>query len=415
MADSLVTLFVETPNGVFVRRIMPASLLPANQTPGPAAEVATRNAASLWGLPDFVFRPGIRRRGSGTRELGDAILVVGDRAACVQVKARLAPSKSAPRERAWLDKNIAAGVRQGAGTIRSMRVARPALLNGRGRTIQIDGASKAWLSITVVDHPGVDGYIPSGPSVVLLRRDWEFLFAQLKSTYAVLEYLQRVGRGKHAALGNEPVRYYQLAAADLNTPKGKIDPRLAALGGDSRSVPLLPMEPTPNADVIRGMLEDIAVCEVPEGTAPSDVLDVLAAIDAAPVAYRAELGKDILIWLEGMVGTPADEVQWQFRKLSWPDRPHLIFGAASHFSEVVREAFGSLVSLRHQQHVELMPERGDLMTVGILLTPRHDGRRPWDTTMVATRGEQGLDPDLRSALEKLWGPYETRYRRGTES
>ena len=33
---------------------------------------------------------------------------------------------------------------------------------------------------------------------------------------------------------------------------------------------------------------------------------VLAAIDAAPVAYRAELGRDVLSWLNELTGTPAD-------------------------------------------------------------------------------------------------------------
>ena len=132
------------------------------------------------------------------------------------------------------------------------------------------------------------------------------------------------------------------------------------------------------------------------------------------MAYRAELGRDILSWLSGMVDTPGDDVRWQFRKMSWPERPHLIFGAASRFSEVIREAFESLVSLRHQQYLELMPERSDLMTVGILLTPRRDGVRPWDTTLAATRGEQALDLPLRSELERFWGPYETRVRFGAE-
>jgi hypothetical protein len=44
--------------------------------------------------------------------------------------------------------------------------------------------------------------------------------------------------------------------------------------------------------------------------------------------------------------------------------------------------------------LELIPERQDVMTVGVLLTPRTDGLRPWDTTMAATRGDPHLEPDL---------------------
>ena len=78
-----------------------------------------------------------------------------------------------------------------------------------------------------------------------------------------------------------------LVAADLDAPKGTIDPRLEAVGGEARSVPPLPLEPAAHGEIIRGILEDIADCAVPAGTEPGDVLDVLAAIDAAPVAYRA--------------------------------------------------------------------------------------------------------------------------------
>jgi len=48
---------------------------------------------------------------------------------------------------------------------------------------------------------------------VLLRRDWEFVFEQLKSTSAVIAYFDRVA-GETVTLGNEFVRYYDLAQAD---------------------------------------------------------------------------------------------------------------------------------------------------------------------------------------------------------
>lgn len=407
-----MTLHVMTDQGHFLRTIMPASLLAPGEAPGAAAETATRGAAAVWGLPDFVFRSAVQQRGAGTRELGDAILIAGERAACVQVKARAAPSADAERERAWLDKKIAEGAKQAVGTIKSVRRAHPTLVNERGRAITIDGSRKTWLAITLLDHPGLDGYTPRSESMVLLRQDWEFLFEQLKSTYAVLEYLERVSRGVPVALGTEPVRYYELAAADLRSRPEPLDPRLAALGHEGRSTPLLPMEPAHHGEIIRGMLEDIATCDMPEQFASSDLLDVLAAIDAAPVGYRAELGRDVLTWLAGMSDVPPGEVLWRFRRLTWPKRPHLIFGAAPRFSETIREAFGLFVQLRHQQHLEITPERDDLLTVGILLTPRHDGLRPWDTTLAATAGQQGLEPDLRSTLEGLWGPFGTRDQPG---
>jgi hypothetical protein len=410
-----MTLHVMTEKGLFQRTIMPATLLGSGEPLGAAAETATRSAAATWGMPDFVFRSAISRRGAATRELGDAILISGERAACVQVKARAALSGDIKRERAWLDKKIAEGARQGLGTIKNMRHGRPTLVNERGHAITIDGSPKKWLAITVLDHPGLGDYTPSGDSVVLLRQDWEFLFEQLKSTYAVLEYLERVGNQEPIALGTEPVRYYELAAADLRSTPEPLDPRLAALGHHGRSTPLLPMAPAAYGEIIRGMLEDIASCDMPAQATSSTVLDVLAAIDAAPVGYRAELGRDVLTWLDGMSDVPPGEVRWQFRRLTWPKRPHLIFGAAPRFTETIQEAFELFVQLRHQQHLEITPERTDLLTVGILLTPRHDGRRPWDTTLAATIGEQGLEPGLRSALEDLWGPFGTRDQPGFRS
>lgn len=383
-----------------MRRIRPASLLPPGVPRGSAAEAAARGAAAAWGLPDFVFAPAVRRRGAGVRELGDAILIAGERAACVQVKARSEATEDAARERAWLDKKIAEAARQATGTIRAMQSGRSRLVSARGRGITLDGRTKTWSSVIVLDHPGVEGYVPAGDAVVLLRRDWEFLFEQLKSTYAVLGYIKRVRRGGHIELGTEAVRYYQLALADERAPKEPLDPRIAH--GRPMSVPLLPLEPAAYGEIIRVVLEDIAESRWPEGTDPGDVLAVLGAIDSAPVAHREELGRLIDGWLCEMPSVPEDEVLWRFRRLSKAGWPLLIFGAAPRFNEIIHEAFGAYVQLRHQQQLELMPEHPDLMTVGVLLTPRSDDQRAWDTTMAATRGEQQLDPAFRSALEGLW-------------
>jgi hypothetical protein len=116
------TLVVETSDGVFLRTVQPATLLPEGLLPGPAAEDTTRNAAAYWGLPDFVFRSAQLSRGSVTREVGDAIVVVGAVGASVQVKSRPAPTSNETRERSWLDKKIGEAARQAQGTIRKPHV-----------------------------------------------------------------------------------------------------------------------------------------------------------------------------------------------------------------------------------------------------------------------------------------------------
>jgi hypothetical protein len=121
-----------------------------------------------------------------------------------------------------------------------------------------------------------------------------------------------------------------------------------------------------------------------------------------PVAYRGQLGQDIFEWLGEVASVPTDRLRWRFRMLALTE-PCVLFGAAPRHDELVRAGFESYVRLRHQQRIELLENDGSSMTVGVLLTPRRDGVRPWDTTVLATRGEQNFDPRYRLALEKLWG------------
>jgi hypothetical protein len=95
------------------------------------------------------------------------------------------------------------------------------------------------------------------------------------------------------------------------------------------------------------------------------------------IAYRAELGRDILTWLDNVATMPGEgKLLWWFRDMPSPDKPFLVFGTATRHDAEVGERFTSFIELRHQQFIEMMPERADVLTVGVLLTPRHDGRRP---------------------------------------
>lgn len=327
MADPEFQLIIETPTGVATRSIMPASLLAPERPRGPAAEEATRSAAAYWGLPDFVFRPTVQVRGARNRELGDVIVVAGDRGAVVQVKARATSAARSPeRERAWIHKTVAAGAKQATGTIRSLRYSeRVTLANERGRRIVISTARVKWVPVVVIDHQGVEDYVPTVDAVVLVRRDWEFLFEQLKSTDAVLGYLHRVHtNGDPAAIGDEAIRYYQLAAADLKALPSQMDRRLADQGAKPVSVPLLPQEPVSHGEIVRVILEDVATAPMTESLDQADVLATLAAIDSAPVAFRAELGETIVHWLHERAIADDDETKWWLRRSSaacgagWP-------------------------------------------------------------------------------------------------
>jgi hypothetical protein len=375
---------VETPTGTFNRTIRPASLLPEETGPGPDAEVATRGAAAFYGLPDFVFHPVVERRGPGVREIGDALLIAGRKGAAVQVKARQETTDDDQRERRWLTRRAAEGIGQAIGTIRRLRSLRETrLTNVRGDTISIWGADISWVPVVVLEHPSPpEGVVLGHDGLVLLRRDWEFLFEQLESTVAVIDYLHRVAPMEPVALGRESLRYFDLAQADAATEPTPADPVFAELGVRDESTPLLPLVPGQRSNLIRWILEDIA--EVPtagldDGRA-RDRLGMFAAIDSAPIATREQMAETILSWLARVQLATPEAVWWRFRHYIYYGRVHLIVGVTNQNREEMREAFGYLVRLRHVERGERSTREAELTTVGVLLQPRSVGRRPWDTT-----------------------------------
>jgi hypothetical protein len=237
------------------------------------------------------------------------------------------------------------------------------------------------------------------PHVVLLRRDWEFLFDQLRSTYAVVSYLHRVG-GSTETLGTEPERYYELAAADATAPPGPLDPALVGVGV-SRSVPLLPAAPAGSDlhSLVRIILEDIATSDI-EPDRYDDRLRVLASIDGLPVGHRTELGRLLIEALSASQRMGPDEVFWQFRTyLAGSGQDQLGFGVCSVLNEMTHGAFGAWLQLRHHERISRTGTT-DITSVGVLLTPRHDGYRDWDTTMAAIHGDPHLtDQELQQYRE----------------
>jgi hypothetical protein len=407
LSVSEMTVVGTTATGVYRRKITAARPLREGDV-GSGAEEATRTSAAVWGLPDFVFRSVVTATGSGVRERGDALLVVGDLGAVVQVKARAVEPRDEAAERRWLDKVITKAGKQAAGTVRSVQREPCRLTNERGRTLLVDGPAVDWQLIVVVDHPlPPAGYVPdAGLALVLLRRDWEFLFEQLKSTDQVLRYVKRIRDDERMPLGREPVRYYELAAADEAAPPNELDPRYLLPGSTRLSHPLLPYAPAGQESddehvPLRVLMEDVARSPLPEGVPEEERVQVLAAVDATPVAYRLELGADLLRWLEECRRVvDGDAWLWKSRNLRIPDRPALIFSATTRMTDLTMSAFRSLVMLRHQEWRELMPEAHPL-TVGLLITPSRQGR-PWDTTMIAVKGDIAFTGEERRASDELW-------------
>ena len=397
-----------------VRTVPSASPLTAGVRSGPAAESATQDAAAVWGLPDFVYLPETAELGSGNRELGDALLVVGEVGVVVQVKSREHPTSDPDKERRWLEKKATEAIRQGNGTIRFLKEEPRTLTSLRGRRVEIDGKAHRWIVVAVLDHsdppeetaPALDA--AKHPTVVLLRRDWEFLFDQLKSTHAVVEYFERVADDS-IPLGDEPLRYYDLAQEDAATPPAPFPPELWVAGAEVVSTPLLPLAPVAASDrrahsLVRMILEDIATTRLTQAT-ELDRLRVLAQLDRLPVGQRANVGEFLLDAMSKVVQEGSDDgTAWRMRSVRGRDRrTHLGYGVCSRpYDETVQHAFGLWAQLRHFDLLQAGLSHDELTTVAVLLTPPRRGQRRWDTTMTAVSGDVGFDPDVLATLRSLF-------------
>lgn len=409
-----LTLIVDTPNGPHLRRIPPALPLPSGIDPGEGAEIATEEAAATWGMPDFVFQSVHASKGSGQREVGDRLLLAGSRGAVVQIKSRTITPKDDVSERAWIKKVTDKAMRQAKGTVRQLRLLPASMVNGRGRPLSVRGDAYEWIAVLVLDHDQVPADTtpvlePIGmPAVALTRRDFDFLFHQLRSTTAVLGYLFRVAAMPAVPLGQESVRYYELAAADLAAPPGQIDADLVGPGGTVFSTALLPQAPAGSDGthahvVIRIMLEDIATAPMGGNVSEADRLTVLSDLDRLPVSARAEWGRLLLDMLREVPDVPENHFKWRFRRmLDETGTRQLIVGAATHYDHVTRDHFSAYVLLRHHEVTARTGLHEESSTLGVLLTPPRDGRRPWDTSTVRWHGPSDLDEEELRRLDRLW-------------
>ena len=400
MTEAELTLIVETPDGTMLRRVPAATAVLRTANVGEAVEVSTRSAVARWGLPDFVFEPEIHASGSGVREVGDGLVVVGERAAVLQVKSRNGALGSSAREISWLDKAIGRALRQGAGTIRHLRRGPASFTNARGRAVTIDGSRLNLTSVVIIDHEAVpEGFMPQLTpdqmnEVVLMRRDWEFLFNQLRSTNAVLQYLERVA-GSPIALGDEPARYHEYALADLDAIPGPV-PVWAEGIGHRESVPLLPLVPAGHGDtnlhmLLRVIIEDIARVPLED---EAERLQVLAQLDRLPVGMRTEFGRVLTGFMERVSEKPGARGDLRVESRVFLSQRHgeasLIFMAASGLTQLSRTMFRVRAMLLHHDHCASSGDPAP-MTVAILLTPRGRSGGDWDTTVIRLRDQSTLD------------------------
>jgi len=402
--DSGMTLIVESDTGVVLYRIAQASTLPSDVneiTQGPAAETATHRAAAVWGMPDFMFSSPQEKKGNSVREVGDGLLVVGNRGAVLQVKSRVALTEDADEEIAWLNKVTSKAIKQAQGTVRRLQSAATIQLrNQRGRRVEVGTAGMSWVSVVVIDHPQPpSGWTPNftdvrRPTVVLLRRDWEFLLDHLRSAWAVLGYLHRVA-GTPVELGTEPVRYHQYALADESAPADPVHPSVSGFGGQVVSTPRAPLSPASGGDtdahlVYRIIMEDFAMTALDEQR-EADRLWLLGQLDGLPVAARSELGTALLGFMKD-AGEFRGDGALTHTRLVTPNPGEfgpMVFMVASAPAQESRDTLYIRTQLLHhdyQQATHLL----DLTTVGVLLSPSSVPGRTWDTSLTGLQGDQGL-------------------------
>lgn len=414
--DGNVTILLRVGDRTFGRPIPGALALDPATDIGTAAEDASREAASLWGLPDFVLRPKLLKKSKALREVGDCTVVVGTRALAVQVKHRTPQDADDQEvEVRRIQKRVRKAAAQAAGSIRTLTDGRVELVNARARTIPITGSELEWCRVVLIDHPDApDGIVVRGedhgslPLVVLLRRDWDFLFDQLRSTSAVVDYLFRVAGDESHDLGGEPARYFELAKADEEAAEADGPAEWTkSLDVPTFSHPILPTIPASNMDeagatVYRLILEDTAETRFERDE--SDRLKILSMLDRYPVCERAVLGRLLLTHLDDVVATTTG-VKWQFRRNIIDDGYlQLAFGACSSFSELHREVFGQWAMLRHHEFSQLREpdDSHEHRTVAVLLTPREDQVRLWDTTSFTLFGDLGHSEEDIALMHSLW-------------
>lgn len=395
--------YLRLQDGVVVgRRLNVAPRVVPGTDHGPLVESATRAAAAKWGLPDFVFQPKVVRKGSGVREVGDGTIMSGEVGIVLQVKARNASRDEPEKARRWLAREAAKGLAQGRGTIRNTLASETVVLrNLRDRNVTINGSAVRWVPVVVLDHPnpppGVELEKADGhPSLTLLRSDWEFLWTQLRSPSAIVDYVHRVADEDPIELGTESHRYFDLAHRDRVATPSDTPAWMSNLGARTASLPLLPMDPADSSDewgyaIFQGVLEDLAESELAD---ESKRMAVLERLDRVAVGARAELGRLLLQRLIYCAQAGPAELRMQNRVM-FVNGIHLTFTTMSDLTKYNEDFHQTWLLHRRQTFLLESGATGPHWpwTVGVLLTPRPIGVRPWDTTILATNAGPHFDAD----------------------
>jgi hypothetical protein len=298
----------------------------------------------------------------------------------IQSKNREGPPKVELGDVAWLKREINTAYRQACGCLRKMPTNPVTLPNLRGRSFRIDGKGIDWTIVIVIEHPNIpECYLPDlpvdhgkPPVVVLTRTDWDFLHRQLRSNYAVMEYLQRA-RTEQKPLGEEWFRYGEYVLRDLSSGL----PPFADMMDFDYFQPFPADELDPN-DVgthllLQRLMGHLAGDALGSDDQERQRLAVLAALDAIPVVVRTDLGRQLLVQLANARECAVPTLDESIVVCGVADRrPYSVsVWVASEWSEDCVPALAAGTARCHSE-LKSVTRRGDAIAIGVILIPEHE-------------------------------------------
>lgn len=398
----------------FNRTVRAATPLSANVNQGAAAEVATYGAAALWGVADFVFKAAPQIKGRGVREVGDSLIVLQHVGVVVQVKRRPAATTSPDRETNWIHKAVVKAEKQALGSIRTLQTEKVPAVSGRGEVVTFEPDHRRWISVIIIDHDHIPQnlapQLDSKSVVVMSRRDWEFLFSQLKSTHAVVNYLLMILEDniETRCLDAETGRYMELA--ELRPPSWM--PPTAEEGryytdGRTQAGNNFPLsEDSVDLEALtfyRSIIEDAAIY-------PTDWITrytILNLLDSLPMHPRVMLARDILKLMKRVR-------RWhvRFRRLPLafsrlrisPEYPQFAVSVSGRDLKIFQALYHRFAVYEHHKMLAVDGFKVPLTTIGLGIVAQPHEPEGWQTSLGILSHTDPLTGNQFEELRLAFGP-----------
>lgn len=254
---------------------------------GTASELDVRSLAAELGVRDFVYHPVVVPKGSASREVGDGLLIVGDRGVILQVKARDSEVQTDEKIASWIEKHVVKAVGQVLGTRRTLQRETVTLksLRGNERTLAA-GSDFPGVVLLDLDRVPVDTPVDLDDprSIAMTVQDWRALNGMIRSTSGVIDYVERaVAVEAKVNLGDERVRYHAFAEAD----------RRSTVKSGLPILPLAALDPHEAAyvDLVAEWIDSDLAVSIQD---PDHVRMAVEMLDEIPVLGKVRLGKVLL-------------------------------------------------------------------------------------------------------------------------